>query len=203
MLSLFPLGLVLLPGELLPLHIFEERYKRLIAACRESGEAFGIVLHGESGMAATGCAAHIVAVLEEFPDGRSNIVVRGGERFRVTDVHLPHDPEDEALSASVEYLEYTDEEAPAEVRKEVERLYEQVLALTEADEPAHPHDDVPLSFRVAVTLELDLPLKQRLLQLSDEGERLALLAEALRLLVPRLEVWRSREDAIRGNGKGY
>ena len=69
--------------------------------------------------------------------------------------------------------------------------------------PAERRPGVPYSFWVAAALELEPALKQRLLELRDEGERLQRMADHLRPLVARLEVIRSREDAIRGNGKGY
>lgn len=201
-LPLFPLALVLLPGELLPLHIFEPRYQRLLATCRETGESFGIVLFGRGGMATTGCTARLVTVLSEYGDGRADIVVRGDARFRVLELRPPEDIQAEPLRASVEYLEDTGVAASGRVT-EAEALFARVLELTESDPPAATPADLPTSFRLAGAVELELPLKQQLLQLDDEGERLDLLAEALRSLITRVEVFRSREDAIRGNGKGY
>ncbi len=202
-LPLFPLALVLLPGELLPLHIFEPRYQRLLADCRETGEPFGIVLFGKEGMASTGCTARLVAVLSEYGDGRADIVVRGEARFRVLELRPPEDIQAEPLRASVEYLADLGEAVPSSRAEEVQRLFDQVLELTDSTPPAAAPDDLPVSFRLAAAIQLELPLKQQLLQLDDEGERLDLLAEALRSLISRAEVFRSREDAIRGNGKGY
>ena len=83
-LPLFELPIVLLPGELMPLHIFEERYKRMIAHCVEAGEPFGVVLRDDDGSARRiGCTARVTEVLEQFDDGRMDIVVTGEEPFRV------------------------------------------------------------------------------------------------------------------------
>ena len=202
MLPLFPLDIVLLPGELVPLHIFEERYRRMVAECRRTGGPFGIVLHREAAMASTGCAATIVAVLDEFPDGRLNIVVRGGDRFRVVEVEEPEDPEAEPLRASVSYREEVEGYVPTALLEEVRGLFARVLSLAESEEPPPTSDELPLSYVVGGMLELDLALKQRLLQLDEETERLQVVRGAMRALIPRLEVWRSREQAIRGNGKG-
>src|SRR5215218_8702473 len=84
-LPIFELPLVLLPGELLPLHIFEERYKRMIAKCLEDGELFGIVFRDDDGARRIGCEARITEVTERFDDGRLNIVVTGERPFRVLD----------------------------------------------------------------------------------------------------------------------
>ncbi len=77
---------MLLPGELLPLHIFEERYKRMIARCLEDGEPFGIVFRDDEGGARrVGCEARVTEVIERFDDGRLNIIVTGERPFRVLD----------------------------------------------------------------------------------------------------------------------
>src|SRR6266545_6852518 len=84
--GLFPLGVVLLPTERLPLHIFEERYKELIGECLQTDGDFGLVFADDDGMRTTGTRAGVVQVLERFPDGRLNIVVEGRERFRIVEV---------------------------------------------------------------------------------------------------------------------
>ena len=85
-LPIFELPLVLLPGELLPLHIFEERYKRMIDRCVDDGEPFGIVFRDDEGGARrVGCEARVTEVTERFDDGRLNIIVTGERPFRVLD----------------------------------------------------------------------------------------------------------------------
>lgn len=202
LLPLFPLGLVLVPGELLPLHIFEERYKRLIVDCRETGGPFGIVLSREEGLAVVGCTARVGAVLEEFPDGRLNIVVRGGERFRLVELRPPDLPDVEPLQALVEYLDDTPGDVLPEITQAVERVFAQALELTDSGSPTHGSMQVPRSFQIAGVFEIEQVVKQRLLQSHSERERLELLAGFFDTLVERLELLKSREDAIRGNGKG-
>ena len=130
----------------------------------------------EEGLAVVGCTARVGAVLEEFPDGRLNIVVRGGERFRLVELRPPDLPDVEPLSALVEYLD----DAPGEVRPEitqtVERLFAQALELTDSGSPKHGSVEVPRSFQIAGVFEIEPVVKQRLLQLHDESERLELLA---------------------------
>src|SRR3954468_11289354 len=81
---LFPLGLVLIPGELVPLHIFEERYKLMIGECLEQESEFGIIWLSDDGLKDVGCSARITRVLERFEDGRLNILVEGTHPFRLT-----------------------------------------------------------------------------------------------------------------------
>src|SRR5436190_9512710 len=82
-LGLFPLGIVLLPTERVPLHVFEERYRELIDECIALDREFGLLYADDSGLREIGCRAAVVEVLERFDDGRLNILVEGGERFRI------------------------------------------------------------------------------------------------------------------------
>ena len=88
---LFPLSLVALPGELVPLHIFEERYKTMMSECLEAGTEFGIVWMADDGLREIGCACTIERVLERMEDGRLNLLARGNRPFRVLErqAHLP------------------------------------------------------------------------------------------------------------------
>ena len=87
LLPLFPLDLVLLPGTPLPLHIFEPRYKEMIAECRAADAPFGVVRAGEEGLAAIGCTAEIISVTKEYPDGRLDLVAEGRARFEVLELN--------------------------------------------------------------------------------------------------------------------
>src|ERR687890_566460 len=80
---LFPLGLVLIPHELVPLHIFEERYKLMIGECLERDREFGIVWLSDDGLKEIGCSARVSKVLERFDDGRLNVLVEGTTPFRL------------------------------------------------------------------------------------------------------------------------
>lgn len=207
-LPLFPLQLVLLPGELLPLHIFEPRYREMIAHCRETGEPFGMVVRLADGVASLGCTARLVAVVEEFPDGRSSIVVRGEAPFRVDELLPPDDPIAEALAARVGYLDDDPWEPDGAAVARVEGLLLRILSLLGEDAvlPEPDPDAVAVTssaaYRLAGRLQLELGVKQLLLGSRDESQRLALLADHLETLVARLELLESRREAIRGNGKG-
>ena len=200
--GLFPLGLVLVPGELLPLHIFEERYKRLIGECRKTGETFGIVLRHEENVAECGCTAAVTSVLEEFDDGRLDIVVQGRERFRLHELVEPDD-EDDYLRARVTAYEDDEPAAPAKVVRKAESLYRRLLELADVEAAAGAGEGAEASFRMAGTVDFGLMVKQQLLESRSEADRLEQLVGLMSSLVPRLELRKSREGAIRGNGKGY
>src|SRR6476619_7663156 len=92
-LPLFPLGLVLLPSEVIPLHIFEERYKLMIGECLEGGTEFGVVWLSDDGLREVGCTAEITQLLDRLDDGRLNVLVRGSRPFglvrRIDDMPYP------------------------------------------------------------------------------------------------------------------
>jgi Lon protease-like protein len=87
---LFPLPVVLLPTEVIPLHIFEDRYKTMISLCLDEGSEFGIVWLADDGLKEIGCTARVAEVLETMEDGRMNVLVRGGRPFRLLERQEEH-----------------------------------------------------------------------------------------------------------------
>lgn len=202
LLGLFPLGIVLLPGEVVPLHIFEERYKLLVNERLDGGE-FGIVLADEEGARECGCTARVAELLEELDDGRMNILVQGGRRFRIVDLRTPDDPQAAYLSGVVEYFDDEDAEAPQELRAAVVRAFRDILLAMDAETPREPLGEQLLSFRVAAAVDFGASLKQEILESQSEAQRLQTLLTVMETLLPRLQLRKEREEAIRGNGKGY
>jgi Lon protease-like protein len=200
---LFPLGIVALPTESVPLHVFEDRYRRMIEQClrAEPGSSqrqFGIVWLSDEELKEIGCACEVERVLERMDDGRLNIVARGTRPFRLLERQhdLPYP------AGVVEFLEDADEEVPDEVaaanarglyRDLVEqatdrRLGEQELALMGA-------------YQMAGTVEFDKDAKQELLELRSESARLRLLAMLLTAAIKRLELIDRAQTRAQSNGK--
>jgi Lon protease-like protein len=202
LLGLFPLGIVLLPGEVVPLHIFEERYKKLIGEHLEEGE-FGIVLVEDDTVRECGTAARIAQLIEEMDDGRMNVLVEGGRRFRIIEVREPADAETDYLNAEVEFYRDSEPEASSAVREAVLDVFAKMLVLMDVESPEEPAGEGPLSFRIAAAVDFGAPLKQELLESLSEEQRLETLLTVITSLLPRLELRKEREEAIRGNGKGY
>jgi Lon protease-like protein len=196
-LPIFELPLVLLPGERVPLHIFEERYKRMIGDCLESGDPFGVVLRDTDGARSTGCTAFVTEVLERFDDGRLNIVVTGGEPFRVLDRF--DDPERPAAEVEVE----TESDAePGSEAAEIARSAFLDLAERASGERLEAEDVASESaYDLAARIELPVEFKQRLLQTRDEDERMEMLATALQQLRDALEQAEEVAERARSNGK--
>ncbi|HEY5388329.1 MAG TPA: LON peptidase substrate-binding domain-containing protein [Thermoleophilia bacterium] len=201
LLGLFPLGLVLLPGEVVPLHIFEERYKLLIEERREQGE-FGIVLSQDGELRECGCVARVADVVETLDDGRMNVLVRGGRRFRIVELREPDDPEAEYLSALVEYYDDALPDVPSRLRAAALDAFRELLLVMDVESPREPGGHGPLSFRIAAAVEFGMSLKQELLESLSEEQRLDTLLKVMEALLPRLQLRKEREKAIRGNGKG-
>lgn len=202
LLGLFPLALVLVPGEVIPLHIFEERYQKLIAEHLEEGE-FGLVLAESDGLRECGCTARVTEVLERLDEGRMTILVEGGRRFRILEVREPADPVADYLSGLVELYDDTDSDASPEIASRVLEVFRRMLHLMDVENPRDPTGEGPLSFRIAAAVDFGATLKQELLESVHEEQRLEALLTVLITLLPRLELRKERAEAIRGNGKGH
>src|SRR5437667_7232094 len=174
--GLFPLELVLVPTERVPLNVFEPRYRELVGECLERGEEFGIVLVKESGdVHHVGTRAAIVEVLQVLPDGRLHVVVEGGDRFRLLEV----DHERSFDTGSVEELvDQDDPPEPADLERAYEifkRLQETIGAPGDPPDPASPQFD----FQVVARVEFSNASKQELLELTSPRERVARLGGLL------------------------
>ena len=183
LLPLFPLDLVLLPGAPLPLHIFEPRYKEMIAECLEQHKPFGIVRASEEGVAGIGCTAEIVSVTKKYDDGRMDILTRGVERFEVLEVH-----EDRAfLQAEISLVEDDETAAPAALLvQQAVRLHAEIVKIAGAQLAGPDETASNLSFLLAGTLPLDLDFKQNLLATLSETKRLEAVVGYLEAVLPGL-----------------
>ena len=196
--GLFPLGLVLLPTEQVPLHIFEPRYRELIGECLDAGRPFGLVYADDDGLRHTGTFATVVEVTDRFEDGRMNVVVEGGGRFRLvelTDGRSFH-------TGTIETISDQDDPAPAE---EVERglgLFARLVELTGADvEAPSPELLEQPSFALAARFELAPELKLELLEETSERLRLARLCEILETVAATVERQREISERAQRNGR--
>jgi Lon protease-like protein len=197
-LPIFELPLVLLPGERIPLHIFEERYKRMIGHALDEDEPFGIVLHDDEGARSIGCTARVEEVLERFDDGRLNVVVTGEEPFKVLDrFEAPEYPAGEIELIPPDEIAALDEDAAVAAREAFAELAERATG----ERPEPEELDGASSYAIASRVELPVETKQRLLEMRDEDERMELLANALRAVEKALERAEESAERARGNGR--
>jgi len=193
---LFPLPVVLLPSEVVPLHIFEERYMTMISECLDDGREFGIVWLADDGLKDIGCTARVAEVLERMEDGRMNILVRGASPFR-----LIRRQEDHVYPAgTIELLDDgpgDDEAAGGEAREGYADLLEQIT-----DERPEEAALAELSaYEMAASVEIGTEVKQVLLELRSEQARLRLLSRLFKAAMERLEVAERIAQHARQNGK--
>jgi Lon protease-like protein len=196
-LGLFPLGIVLLPTERVPLHIFEPRYKELIGECLDSQREFGLVLSDDEGLRAVGTRAAVMDVLHRFPDGRLQVVVEGGERFRLVRLTSGRSFQ----TAEVEPLEDEDVHAGDEERVRAVELYGRLTAAAGSEPDELDPDSRALSFEIAARIDFGAELKQRLLETRSEPERLETLAALLEQAEHAVLIERERTEHASTNGK--
>ena len=173
--GLFPLGIVLVPTERVPLHIFEPRYRELIHECLEHDREFGLLYADEEGVREHGTRARVTEVLERLEDGRLNIVIEGGERFRVEQLTQGRP----FLTGLVEPFADEAGAVDPETATRAAGSFRALAALAEADTEDPDESSPQLSFELAAQVELAAEAKQQLLELQSEQERLELVAELL------------------------
>ena len=182
LLPLFPLDLVLLPGVPLPLHVFEPRYKEMIAECLDEKKPFGVVRASSNGVAEIGCTAEIVEVTKRYDDGRMDILTRGVERFEVLQVH----EERTFLEAEFTVIEDEPGTPTSDLVQQAVRLHGEIVKLAGADAEGPEEGAEHLSFLLAGSLPLDLDFKQKLLTTLSEPKRLQAVISYLEAVLPGL-----------------
>ena len=195
---LFPLEVVLFPGAPLPLHIFEPRYKEMIWLCLERSMEFGVVLQKTEEVATTGCTAEILKLLQEYPDGRMDILTMGRVAFRIEELIS-----DKAYyEARVTFLE---DEArgviPEHRTAALLALFDEAHRAVHGRRPEEPDSPASLAYHIASELPVDLEIKQALLEMRSEVARQEHLFSFLTHWLPRLR--RSHEVKARAGGNGH
>jgi Lon protease-like protein len=195
---LFPLGIVALPSEVIPLHIFEDRYRRMIEHCLSSdGEEFGILWLSDEELKRVGCACRIEQVLERTEDGRMNILTRGTRPFRL----LERQDELPYPAGVVEFLEDETVEPDVTAADGARALYrELVLQATDRELGDAELAEID-SYGMAATVEFEIEAKQQLLELRSESARLRLLGTLLSAAMERLELVERAQTRALSNGK--
>jgi Lon protease-like protein len=193
---LFPLGLVALPTEVVPLHIFEDRYKAMMTRCLDEGSEFGIVWLSDDGLRPIGCACEIAQVLERMPDGRMNLLTRGTRPFRVVErqEHLAYP------AGVVEFLEDVSEEPDTAARESAQEAYAELVERV-TDRRPDPEELADMTaYGMAATVDFGLDAKQGLLDLRSESKRLRLVTRLFRAAQKRLDFVDRAQARARSNG---
>jgi Lon protease-like protein len=194
---LFPLGIVALPSELVPLHIFEERYKAMIAHCLEEESEFGIVWMADDGLRPVGCACEIAEVLERMEDGRINLIARGTRPFALQERQetLPYP------AGVVEFLADREEPDDPDAAAAAHAAYADLVREATDRTPDEGEIAEMSAYQMAATVEFGLDAKQGLLDLRSETARLKLVTRLFRAAVRRLDFVERVQARARTNGK--
>ena len=199
---LFPLGVVLLPAMILPLHIFEERYKIMIGECLEENREFGIVYSDQKEIRGKGCTAQIVQVLKRYDDGRMDILTRGVKRFFIEEI-IDEKP---YLQAKVAYFDDGVEEKSEELAVLVK---DGIKLLQELDSLIGKKTDYKavsklepkvISFLLAYNDEFTPAEKQEFLAMTSTRQRLIESMGALRKMIERYKRELIIKKIVGGNG---
>jgi len=197
-LGLFPLPIVLVPTERVPLHVFEPRYKELVGECLEHDAEFGIVFQKEGGEPHdVGTRAAVAEVLRVLPDGRMHVIVEGRARFRV--LQLSH----ERSFVSARTDEVVDEHDPPRP-EDVDRVHELFVRLQQTvGSPAAAPDQASrlLDFEIVARVDFGTAEKQELIEMVSPRRRYARLAELLEHALEALTLERELLRRAAGNGK--
>lgn len=196
LLPLFPLEVVLFPHTMLPLHIFEERYKEMIDECITGELPFGVVLSRGNGVLRTGSTAMVEQVVQRFDDGRMDIIAVGGQRFEIQAIQTDRS----FFQAEVRYFDDDDDE-PAGSRTILLAVsrFEELVRLIGDDTETPDADHPELSFQLAQICQ-DLNFRQTLLQIRSEAARMEQVCEHLALLLERQRVGHDIKRVARLNG---
>jgi Lon protease-like protein len=204
MIPVFPLDHVLLPGLPLPLHIFEPRYRQMLADIEQARGGFGIVAlsrgsetSADVDFAKIGTLAEILEK-EPYPDGSCDLLTVGSRRFRIVDVDSSAKP---YLQAQVEWLSEDDGDLPADLASTVTALFErysQVLSdVSDRERDVElVEDPVRLSYEVAARVQLPVSQRQKLLAMPTAADRLLACLIVMRREITLIEKTRSVPVAL-------
>jgi len=168
---LFPLNIVALPKEKIPLHIFEPRYKRMIKNSINSGEPFGIVHQDQDGFKSIGCSVKIVNVIKEYSSGEFDIIVEGQQCFQIeTKVQ-----EDDSLwIGTVSFLK-DQHQINVDLLDEIRDQYLHIILKLGINEDMERHINKKNSFDFIEFVNLPNKIKLELLEEDDENKRLKII----------------------------
>lgn len=194
---LFPLSIVALPTETVPLHIFEERYLLMVRECARDEREFGIVWLSDEELHEVGCACEIDHIVERDEDGTLDIVVHGTQPLRV----IERRGEKAYPAGVVEPLSDVEEPPDAEAAREARELYGELVEQA-TDRRLSERELAALdSYTMAGTVEFGTDAKQELLELRSENARMRLLAMLFRAALKRLQLLDRAQARARSNGK--
>jgi Lon protease-like protein len=199
-LPLFPLEIVLFPGEKLPLHIFEPRYKEMLKECLRDGHSFGIVCYMNKRLSTVGCVYDILEVVNHYDDGRMDIIGRGSDRFLIHSFSTTRS----FLQGNVMYFHDqengSDSDDVKRLMQELEPMFLQLMEYAKEETSVHSVTMPKISYEFAHYIGFDLSQKQNLLEIKSEYLRLQFIQTHMNAILPKLQAFDETRARIRSNG---
>lgn len=197
---LFPLPIVLFPTSSIKLHIFEEKYKKMINDCIALNSVFGICLKENIKIHNIGCTAAISHVEKYYPGGEKDIIIKGKNRFNIKRIY---DAEKPYLSAEIELLNDIESKTEDEFCGHTLSLYNELVKLVyvgsvDIDKTVKT---LPfLSYHLAEKIGMTLPQRQLLLETSSESLRMEMIHDYLVEIIPKIREFDSVQAIIHNDG---
>ena len=214
LIPLFPLPIVVFPGQAVPLHIFEERYRAMIADCEPETEGdefspFGVSLSTGDDNQEVGCTVVVTAKGRGYPDGSFDIMTRGEDRYKTIETfeNRPY------LTATVEFFEDEEVQVDPDLSSGADERYAQLLELAQEEKGASSEEKQPdgadedvdagetTAFQIAARVGMELNRKQKLLEMTNENERLQFLVDYFDELIPSLRQKLEQRRRVKSNGQ--
>jgi len=196
--GLFPLPVVLVPTERIPLYIFEPRYRELIGECLETDGEFGLVLAtGDGAVHEIGTRARVAAVVETLDDGAMNVVVEGGERFRLIELTQGRSFQTGLVEEVVDADEPVDED---DAERAIE-VFRDLAAAAESDVDVPDADSPDLVWELAARVDFGVEPKQEILASTSPPERMRRLVEVLQTSLDAVRIEQALRERAGQNGK--
>ena len=174
--KIFPIGLTVLPKDIVPLHIFEERYKILVRNCIDEDDVFGMVFRDRNkNIRQYGCIVKVSSVENQYSDGRLDIIVEGYERFKI----ISSKKNEELWTSNIEIIEEEINKNDGKLFSKVFDKYLQLLILMGKDEFIQQEILKKNSFDLTRNVLLPNKIKQKLISLDSENERLLFIEKIL------------------------
>jgi ATP-dependent Lon protease len=195
---LFPLDVVLMPGAELPLHIFEPRYKLMIARCLAEKLEFGMILAAGQAVASVGCTAEIVRKIRDYADGRMDILTMGRAVFHVAELL----DEKEYYEGMVEYVTDTASTRDAEQQTQLREVFGKCHAILFGSAWTDSAGEEPgtLAYRMAALLPIELEKRQAMLEMRSQHDRQEFVLRWIERFLPKLIAQQRARKLSGGNG---
>ena len=187
-LKLFPLGIVAFPSKFVPLHIFEERYKKLINECIDQNSEFGVVYQDKNGLADVGCTVTVTKLLNKYPDGRMDIITQGKKIFKLKDQAVIDDITIGDISILPEI-----KPLPREIFDPLKEKYLKLLIILGLKENINRHLAKNTTFELLEMIELSPKFELELISINSENKRAGVLNQFFNSLLNQSSQFNSNE----------